>query len=255
MIFFRKFRLRAKPARGGGGATLPDEALFQKIHREEYGPQRRIMIERHLWRRGIRDRRVLAAMARVERHRFVSARQRSEAYDDHPLSIGHGQTISQPFVVAKTVELAEIRPGARVLEIGVGCGYQTAVLLALGAEVWGIEIVAALASEARERLAAMGWLGFHVRNGDGWEGWPEAAPFDAVVLAAAPERFPPPLIGQLADGGRLVGPVGPREDQVLVRLMKQGKTVSREEVFPVRYVPMVGRALTEDQGEGDGPGH
>jgi len=237
MSFFRKFRWRPNLATEETEAALGDE-----LYVGECGAERRIMVERHLWRRGIHDRRVLAAMTRVPRQRFISARQRPCAYDDNPLSIGHGQTISQPYIVARTAELAQVEPGSRVLEIGVGCGYQTAVLLELGARVYGIEIIEELADGARERLARLGYKNFAIRMGDGFGGWPEVAPFDAITLGAAPVEFPPPLLGQLADGGRLVGPVGPRHAQLLVRVVRRGTEFSRETICPVRYVPMVGQA-------------
>jgi protein-L-isoaspartate(D-aspartate) O-methyltransferase len=237
MSFFRPFRLRPRLTVENGEAPLADEH-----YAGEFGAERRIMVERHLWRRGVRDRDVLAAMARVPRQRFVSARQHAHAYDDNPLEIGHGQTVSQPYVVARTVELAEVGAGSRVLEIGVGCGYETAVLLELGAEVWGVEIVEPLANAAAERLRALGYRPFEIRCADGYDGWPEAAPFDAIVLAAAPLEFPPPLLAQLVDGGRLVGPVGPRDAQMLVRVIRRGTDYSRENIFPVRFVPMTGKA-------------
>lgn len=216
---------------------VPDEAFAG-----EHAAERRIMIEQHLWRRGVTDPVVLVAMARTPRHAFIDHDMNHLAYADHPLDIGHGQTISQPYVVARTIELAQVRPGRRVLEIGVGCGYQAAVMAAIGAQVFGIEIVRELAESAAERLARLGYDNVCVRHGDGFEGWPEHAPFDAIVLAAAPRAIPPPLLDQLAAGGRLVGPVGTGDAQMLVRVTRRADGLHEERVMAVRYVPMTGRA-------------
>ena len=192
----------------------------------------------------ILDPAVLAAMRAVPRHRFVPAHLQDRAHEDGPLPIGRGATISQPFIVAAMTELAELRPGTRVLEIGTGSGYQTAVLAELGAEVWSIEIDPVLAEAAAAVLRELG-LGeerLHLRVGDGWAGWPEAAPFAAILVTAAPEAVPPRLLEQLAPGGRLVIPVGGREQalQVITR-HHHGQLVERT-VFPVRFVPMTGEA-------------
>ena len=198
----------------------------------------------------ILDPAVLDAMRSVPRHRFVPADLQARAYDDGPLPIGRGQTISQPFVVAAMTELAAIRPGARVLEIGTGSGYQTAVLAAVGAEVWSIEIVESLATVAAAALRGLG-LGddrLHLRIGDGWDGWPEAAPFAAIVVTAAPTMVPPRLREQLGIGGRLVIPVGGRDQALRVITREDGDRYGERTVFAVRFVPMTGeaqRAVTE----------
>jgi protein-L-isoaspartate(D-aspartate) O-methyltransferase len=180
-------------------------------------------------------------MRTVPRHEFVPEDQRARAYDDTPLSIGHEQTISQPAVVAFMTQAVRPRPGLRVLEVGTGSGYQAAVLAATGAKVWTIEIFQALADAARARLRRLGYRDIQVRHGDGYAGWPEAAPFDAVVVTAGADSIPPPLIAQLAPGGRLVMPVGdPWSDQRLVLLEKDaaGRIASRD-LLPVRFVPLL----------------
>jgi protein-L-isoaspartate(D-aspartate) O-methyltransferase len=200
--------------------------------------ERDAMVSSQIEARGVDDERVLAAMRRVPRHEFVPAEWRSRAYDDRPLTIGWEQTISQPFIVAFMTEALELRGGEKVLEIGTGSGYQAAVLAALGCTVYSIEIVEPLARNADATLRRLGYE-VQVRAGDGYRGWPEAAPFDAIIVTAAPERVPQPLVDQLAVGGRLVLPVGGHE-QRLVRLDKTSRGVHRTELLPVRFVPMTG---------------
>lgn len=190
---------------------------------------------------GIEDSATLAAIRDVPRHEFVPPEQQAYAYIDTPLPIGHGQTISQPAVVALMTELVEPRPGMRVLEVGTGSGYQAAVLAETGARVWTIEIFDALAQQARDRLARLGYSKVQVRHGDGYAGWPEAAPFDAIVVTAAADSIPPALLKQLAPGGRLVMPVGdPETHQELVLIQKdeKGRIASRR-LIPVRFVPLL----------------
>ena len=191
--------------------------------------------------RNITDPLVLRAMRSVERHRFVPDELRAAAYEDHPLPIGNEQTISQPYIVALMSQLAAIEPGARVLEVGTGSGYQAAVLAEMGAEVWSIEIVEALARSATTLLAELGYEQVHVRSGDGYRGWPEHAPFDAILITAAPPEVPEPLLDQLAMGGRLVVPIG-RHSQELVVLTRTESGVEKRSVIPVRFVPMTGEA-------------
>ena len=198
------------------------------------------MLERQIAARGVRDPRVLAAMAAVPRHLFVPERLRDEAYADHPLPIGHDVTISQPYIVALMTELAQVDPGDRALDVGTGSGYQAAVLAALGARVSSVEIIEPLATKARERLAKLGY-DVEVRHGDGWAGWPERAPFDVIIVAAAPREVPPALVEQLAEGGRLVIPVGGAEQELQV-LTRRGGSISRRTEIPVRFVPMTGKA-------------
>jgi protein-L-isoaspartate(D-aspartate) O-methyltransferase len=189
---------------------------------------------------GIRDERVLAAMAALHRADFVETDERSRAWRDEPLPIGEGQTISQPYVVARMTQAAGVQPGERVLEVGTGSGYQTAVLLGLGADVYTVEVRPALAERARARLTQVFTQSLHTRVGDGWLGWPEAAPFDAILVTAAPEEVPQALLAQLRDGGRLVAPVGPpHAAQQLVRIVRHGDdSFDTEELLAVRFVPM-----------------
>jgi protein-L-isoaspartate(D-aspartate) O-methyltransferase len=199
------------------------------------------LVAEHLVPQGITDSLTLAAMRTVPRHEFVPADQRPWAYADTPLPIGHEQTISQPAVVAFMTQAVRPRPGLRVLEVGTGSGYQAAVLAETGAKVWTVEIFRALADEARARLRRLGYERVRVRHGDGYAGWPEAAPFDAIVVTAGADSIPPPLIEQLAPGGRLVMPVGdPYVDQRLVLLEKDasGHVASRD-LLPVRFVPLL----------------
>ncbi len=191
--------------------------------------------------RGIRDPRVLAAMRAVERHRFVPEGVRSQAYEDRALPIGFRQTISQPYVVAFMTEALELEPHERVLEVGTGSGYQAAVLAELVAEVYSIEIVAELAERAGRTLAELGYDNVEVRAGDGYRGWPEHAPFDAIIVTAAPDHVPPALVEQLAMGGRMIVPVGDR-NQELVLLERTTTGLDERRVLPVRFVPMTGEA-------------
>jgi len=192
--------------------------------------------------RGITNARVLSAMCKVPRHEFVPPPLRAQAYEDHPLPIGYGQTISQPFIVAFMTQELDPKPSNRVLEIGTGSGYQAAVLAELVAEVFTIEIVQDLATRAAADLARLGYTNVHVRAGDGYKGWSEAAPFDSIIVTCAPERVPQPLIDQLKDGGRVVIPLGPLWNQELVRLRKQGGKLEQHAVLPVQFVPMTGKA-------------
>lgn len=204
------------------------------------GP-RRVMVERQLRANGIRDTATLRAMATVPRHEFVPAESRERAYGDHPIAIGLGQTISQPYVVAYMTEAARPRRGMRVLEVGTGSGYQAAVLAELGAEVRTIEIFGELARTARERLSRLGYASVQVRHGDGFDGWPAAAPFDAILVTAAAGHVPPPLIAQLAPGGRLIIPVGSiygAQNLVLVEKSADGTPRTRT-LLPVRFVPLL----------------
>jgi len=190
--------------------------------------------------RDIRNVRVLHAMERVPRHEFVPESVRAHAYEDRPLPIGFGQTISQPFIVAFMTEQVDPQPGEKVLEVGTGSGYQAAVLAELGAEVYTIEIIEPLAERARATLERLGYTNVHVRAGDGYLGWPEAGPFDAILVTCAPDHVPEPLIEQLKDGGRMIIPVGPPGMQELVVLRKREGKLERRAVLPVLFVPMTG---------------
>ena len=188
------------------------------------------------------DARVVQAMARVPRHRFVPPAYLSEAYGNRPLPIGHGQTISQPYIVAVMTDLLRLMPGQRVLEIGTGSGYQAAVLAELGARVYSIEIIEALGNEARQDLAGAGYGAVELRVGDGYYGWPEAAPFDGILVTAAASHVPPPLVKQLKTGGRMVIPVGTAfltQHLLLVEKAADGAVTTRQ-ILPVRFVPLTG---------------
>lgn len=199
------------------------------------------MVTEQIEARGIHDPATLAAIRAVPRHEFVPEVMRDEAYRDHPLPIGHGQTISQPYIVAFMTEAIHPEPGEKILEVGSGCGYQAAVLAQMGAEVYTIEIVEELAGIARHNLERLGYHNVHIRQGDGYRGWPEHAPFDAIVVTCAPDKVPPDLVAQLREGGRMIIPVGSMEQQ-LVFLRKHGGKVEQQTVLPVRFVPMTGEA-------------
>jgi protein-L-isoaspartate(D-aspartate) O-methyltransferase len=215
---------------------------------DSYAQARERMVREQVESRGVRDPRVLDALRRVPRHELVPVALREHAYEDRPLPIGRGQTISQPYVVAAMTEALALQGDERVLEIGTGSGYQAAVLSGLAAKVYTIELEAELAERARADLARLGYANVEVRQGDGWRGWPEHAPFDAIIVTAAPEEVPPDLIEQLAVGGRLVIPVGDHEQQLLL-LRKTATGITREVLFGVRFVPMRGEAEDESRSE------
>jgi len=197
------------------------------------------MVEHQLKARGIKDERVLAAMAKVPREEFIAADARTDAYEDGPLPIGYDQTISQPYIVAFMTEQLRPKPSDRVLEIGSGSGYQAAILAELVADVYTIEIVEPLAKTAEATLQRLGYKNVHNKVGDGYKGWPEEAPFDAIIVTCAPENVPQPLADQLKDGGRMVIPVGERFAQQLYLLEKKNGQLKESVTLPVRFVPMV----------------
>ncbi len=213
---------------------------LRMLEKKEYAAQRVEMIEKQLRRRGISDADVLAAMAAVPRHEFVPAELCSRAYEDVPLPIGGGQTISQPYIVAAMTAALRLQPGDRVLEIGTGCGYQAAVLSRLAKEVFTIERRAELASSASAKLARLGYSNAHVHCGDGTLGLPELAPFDAILVAAAAPAVPKPLLAQLAEGGRMILPVGDSEHQELQLVEKHGEAFPTKILEGCRFVPLVG---------------
>jgi protein-L-isoaspartate(D-aspartate) O-methyltransferase len=231
---FWLFFLPATSAFSAGASTTATTA--------PYAAERASMVRDQIQARDVRDGAVLAALRRVPRHEFVPASVRSQAYADHPLPIGEGQTISQPYIVALMTELLHVSPGQRVLEIGTGSGYQAAVLADLGVEVYTIEIVEKLATTARALLERLGYRKVHVRAGDGYRGWPDAAPFDRIIVTAAPPQVPQPLIDQLKPGGRLVVPEGDRDQDLVLYTKSADGTLRREKVLPVRFVPMTGEA-------------
>jgi protein-L-isoaspartate(D-aspartate) O-methyltransferase len=203
--------------------------------------QRREMVALQIRDRGVRSERVLTAMAVVPRHEFVPPSQAAAAYSDHALPIGEGQTISQPYVVAAMTQALSLTGSERVLEIGGGSGYQAALLSILSREVIAIEFLPQLATAARDRLVRLGFLNVRVEQGDGSLGWPADGPFDAILVAAAAPEIPPPLVEQLAEGGRLLIPVGSAEEQNLLRVVKRGNQITREILFACRFVPLRGR--------------
>ncbi len=211
---------------------------------DPYLHKRQAMVKRDIEGRGITDKRVLEVMATVPRHLFVDARQRDEAYADHPLPIGEGQTISQPYVVALMTEVLRVNPSDRVLEIGTGSGYQVAVLAGLVKEVYSIEIRKTLADAATRRLQEMGYRNVRVKCADGYFGWEEDAPFDAIIITAAVNHIPPPLIKQLKEGGRLILPLGSTVFYQMLTMVtkKKGGELSVEQLGPVAFVPMTGAA-------------
>ncbi len=208
---------------------------------DSFKNDRKNMVETQIKARGIKDPLVLKAMNQVKRHLFVPKHLWDSAYNDYPLPIGHGQTISQPYIVALMTELLELRGGEKVLEIGTGSGYQAAVLAEIAGEVFTIEIVEGLARTAKERLNKLGYTNIHVKAGDGYQGWPEEAPFDAIILTAAPDHIPKPLIEQLNMNGVIVMPMG-SFFQDLYRIRKTQKGILKENIAPVRFVPMTGEA-------------
>lgn len=218
-------------------SALADEEAFAKARQK---------LMNLLRSEGVRDEAVLKAMAEVPRHHFVPFSLQNEAYLDTPLPIGENQTISQPYIVAFMTEQARIKPGDRVLEIGTGSGYQAAVLSRLGSEVYTIEIIPSLAKSARERLEKLRFKNISVRCGDGYAGWPEKAPFAAIIVTAAPDHVPKPLLDQLTVGGRMVIPVGADPNHQSLKVItktKDGSTI--ENVLPVRFVPMTGSGVKD----------
>ncbi len=208
----------------------------------DFGAERQRMVQQQLMARGITDARVLGAMAKVPREEFVPPESRAASYEDGPMPIGHGQTISQPYIVAFMTEQLRPKASDRVLEIGTGSGYQAAILAGLVKDVYTIEIIEALAKDAEATLQRLGYKNVHVRVGDGYRGWPEYAPFDAITVTCAPDHVPQPLIDQLKEGGRMIIPVGGFGNQELYLLEKKNGQLQRRAVLPVRFVPMAGEA-------------
>ncbi len=207
----------------------------------DYDKEREHMVESQLVHRGIKDKRVLDAMRQVPRHLFIPEDTRGLAYCDGPLPIGHGQTISQPYIVALMTELLELTGQETVLELGTGSGYQAAILSRLVHQVYSIERHDALAEQAEKVLSQLGYDNIVIKVGDGTLGWTEHAPYEAIIITAAAPDVPEPLTGQLTDGGRLVAPVGSRWSQVLVKVKRQGETLVREHLTAVAFVPLVGK--------------
>jgi len=208
----------------------------------DFAAQRQQMVQLQLKTRGINDARVLAAMAKVPREEFVAPESRTASYEDGPLPIGYGQTISQPYIVAFMTEQLRPKPNDRVLEVGTGSGYQAAILAELVSEVYSIEIVEPLAKNAEATLQRLGYKNVHLKIGDGYKGWPEKGPFDAIIVTCAPDKVPQPLVDQLKDDGRMVIPVGDRFAQQLYLLEKKNGQLKQSATLPVRFVPMTSEA-------------
>lgn len=212
--------------------------IHEVIGKDDFALLRENMVQSQIEARGVKDARVLSALRKVERHKFVPPSVRRLAYMDSPLPIGHGQTISQPYIVALMTELCQLKPGDRVLEIGTGSGYQAAILAELAEEIYTIEILPTLASRAAALLEKMGYRNIKVKCGDGYLGWPEYAPFDAIIVTCAPNEVPELLLEQLAEGARLVIPVGDTYQELKLIVKKQGRLEERS-VLPVIFVPMI----------------
>ncbi len=241
-LFLLCFGLAASgcDSRRGGQPNVPS------AQNDADAARRARMVDSQILARGVREPRVLAAMRKVPRHLFVDPGQRAGAYEDHPLPIAGSQTISQPYIVALMTELLELPAKARVLEIGTGSGYQSAVLGELASEVYSIEILPELARAAGDKLQQLGYMNVVVREGDGYRGWPEHAPFDGIIVTAAPERIPQPLLDQLSPGGRMVIPVGGFFQELKVFTKGPDGRITEKDIIPVRFVPMTGEIEKEN---------
>ena len=233
LLIFFVFQASIACNQGSGDNTPMIDPTFHSA--------RHAMVEEQILDRGIQDPLVLQAMRHVPRHRFVGESEFSNAYEDRPLSIGHEQTISQPYIVAFMTEALTLHTSNKVLEIGTGSGYQAAVLAEIASEVFTIEIIEPLAVRAKETLSQLGYSNIHVRTGDGYKGWPSESPFDAIILTAAPDHIPQPLLDQLALGGRLIVPVGTYL-QKLILVLRTEEGYQQTTLLPVAFVPMTGEA-------------
>jgi protein-L-isoaspartate(D-aspartate) O-methyltransferase len=227
------------------------ESSNQKIKSQEFHDlferQRYEMVEDQIYRRDVSDELVLKAMRKVPRHEFVPPNLMDYAYSDHPLPIGEEQTISQPYIVAFMTECLQLKGGEKVLEIGTGSAYQAAILAEITAEVYTIEIIPTLTEQAEQRVKRLGYKNIRVRCADGYQGWPDQAPFDGIIVTAAPPRIPQPLVEQLKPGGKMIIPVGDSfQELILVEKTEDGK-ISKRSVLPVRFVPMTGKAQQENE--------
>jgi protein-L-isoaspartate(D-aspartate) O-methyltransferase len=226
-------------------ANCTEGKRASELSREgDFKTMRERMVETQIKTRGVKDDRVLAAMLKVERHLFVPKDLQTSAYSDQPLPIGEGQTISQPYIVALMTELLELKGDEKVLEVGTGSGYQAAILAELAKEVYTIEIVEKLAFSSEKILLELGYRNIKVKGGDGYLGWPEAAPFDAIIVTCAPDHIPKPLLDQLKEGGRMVVPVG-AYTQELKKIVKRTGKIETTDVIPVIFVPMIGDGVKQ----------
>lgn len=240
----------------GTGIALADDKQSDSLAADDsrrFLSLRQKMVQSQLIGRDITDRAVLAAMTKVPRHEFVPLKQREQAYQDNPLPIGHGQTISQPYIVALMTQTAGLSGKERCLEIGTGSGYQAAVLAEICSEVFSIEIICPLAETATATLKRLEYKNVTVKCGDGYQGWSEQAPFDVVLVTAAADHVPKPLLDQLVEGGRLIMPVGGSWMQSLERYTKRAEKIIKEDLIPVRFVPLTGPLKEEEQKESGGP--
>lgn len=217
---------------------------LERGDRRDFKAMREQMVESQIKARGVKDPRVLSAMLKVERHLFVPQEYQSLAYNDQPLPIGEGQTISQPYIVALMTELLELKGEEKVLEVGTGSGYQAAILAELAKEVYTIEIIETLAHSAKKLLTELGYKNIYFKTGDGYLGWPEASPFDAIIVTCAPDHIPKPLLDQLKEGGRLVIPVG-TYSQELKKITKHHGQFETKDIIPVIFVPMTGEGVKQ----------
>jgi protein-L-isoaspartate(D-aspartate) O-methyltransferase len=230
----------------GLGILVAGSLMSLHAQDDRFSFHRQSMVKEQIVRRGVDNPEVVRAMGEVPRHAFVPEHLRNQAYVDGPLAIGSGQTISQPYIVALMTELLELDGDEKVLEIGTGSGYQSAVLARVAREVYTVEIREELGSQAEERLASLGYDNIHLRIGDGYQGWPEEAPFDGIMVTAAPATVPKPLIDQLKEGGKLVIPVGDFFQDLLV-ITKTTDGVEQREIIPVRFVRMIGEVEDQDR--------
>ncbi|MCF8358520.1 MAG: protein-L-isoaspartate(D-aspartate) O-methyltransferase [Prolixibacteraceae bacterium] len=215
---------------------------FPQANPNAFNKERDNMVRSQIEARGINNQEILSAFRKVPRHMFVPKNSIPYAYHDGPLAIGEGQTISQPYIVAYMTDVLNLKPGEKILEIGTGSGYQAAILAEMDAEVFTIEIFKSLSERAQKTIERLGYKSVHFKIGDGYKGWPEKAPFDAIIVTCSPEEIPPPLVSQLADGGRMIIPVGETHSiQYLVLATKMAGEIKKQKVMPVRFVPMINK--------------
>ena len=231
------FSLRSLKRWISNSGLVNNKRSYAEHSEESFRHERKFMVERQLVARGITNLNVLAAFHKIPRHQFVLPDLQDQSYEDHPIQIGHNQTISQPYIVALSLEQLDLAKNDRVLEIGTGSGYQTALLAELVKEVYSVEIIPELYRIAQYRLNFLGISNVNLRHGDGRKGWPEKSPFDAIVIAAAADEIPKPLIDQLKEGGRIIAPIGDHDQKLILGQKVNGKFVTKS-LVPVRFVPL-----------------